>query len=735
MNVLKILIPFSVVAALLACSDDATSNATEDKENLSSLEGVSSADDVSSSSVSDEAVVSSSLESQLSSSSVVPDTARFDADGKIGEFTDSRDGHVYKIVKIGDQVWMAENLTYGHEEVTRCGTPATDGYDDCMAVYGERRWWYSWAEAMDSASTGCGNGPFVVDGQEFNSCPVPKPVQGICPAGWHLPSVEEYETLFDFVGGASVAGEKLKSTSGWNGVGNGTDAYGFNALPSSNNRFATSDVKNNGEVVYVELSHESRWAKLWSGDRKFFKDFSVRCVMGQGHDASDIVIPEIPKETYTGDYGTFVDSRDGRTYKTVEIGNQTWMAENLNYIYDEELSYGCTVGEGVDCNGNGLYYSYDEALDSKRTNCSVENLTGDDFYTNCGVALPMQGVCPDGWHLPSKDEWMTLVAYVTGYESGDVLHGSKDAGYLLKSSKEWPAGSAGVNAFGFSALPVEGQQDRIYADYNDSFEVCFWAGSITGYQLWLAHDFFCIDGKSTYVKTYMVDGFETAAPVRCVKGEGNIKWQKELNSSSSATISSSSVSYGQLTDERDGNVYKTVKINDRVWMAENLKYKVADGKSFCNCGDTTSCDGWGLLYTMNAAKDSSLCPVGWHVPSKTEMDKLVYEVNGFGKTDVMLRSKDGWRTVADSYLRGTDDFGFGAVPAGILWMPMDDYYEETSYCGTLPDDESEYAAFWTSDGSLMGIAVNYSSEMIKYTDPSELNEGEFAFSVRCVQNE
>lgn len=189
MNVLKILIPFSVVAALLACSDDATSNATEDKENLSSLEGVSSADDVSSSSVSDEAVVSSSLELQLSSSSVVPDTARFDADGKIGEFTDSRDGHVYKIVKIGDQVWMAENLNYADS----IASPYLKGQSRCYlndslnCLKGGR--YYTWTAAMDIDSKWQGASSYAVEGLIGN------PHRGICPEGWHIPMSEEWSVL------------------------------------------------------------------------------------------------------------------------------------------------------------------------------------------------------------------------------------------------------------------------------------------------------------------------------------------------------------------------------------------------------------------------------------------------------------------------------------------------------------------------------------------------------------
>jgi len=82
---------------------------------------------------------------------------------------------------------------------------------------------------MDSAAVfgyageGCGDG-FV--------CIPSGTVRGVCPEGWHLPSDGEWKTLFTAVGGQNIAGTKLKSTSGWHGGGDGTDAFGFSALPA-----------------------------------------------------------------------------------------------------------------------------------------------------------------------------------------------------------------------------------------------------------------------------------------------------------------------------------------------------------------------------------------------------------------------------------------------------------------------------------------------------------------------
>jgi len=113
---------------------------------------------------------------------------------KLGSFTDPRDGKTYKTVKIGSQTWMAENLNY-HAEGSKC----YDNKPENGEKYGRL---YDWSTAMKS-----------------------------CPSGWHLPAKNEWEVLDKAVGGNETAGAKLKAKNGWHGDGNGTDKYGFSALP------------------------------------------------------------------------------------------------------------------------------------------------------------------------------------------------------------------------------------------------------------------------------------------------------------------------------------------------------------------------------------------------------------------------------------------------------------------------------------------------------------------------
>jgi len=206
--------------------------------------------------------------------------------------TDERDGQTYKTVKIGTQTWMAENLNYAYTSVPYKYKGTNDVYtsdstswcnnndaSNCTK-YGRL---YTWAAAMDSTRTwsfngrGCGYG---------KTCSPTYPVRGICPAGWHLPTRAEFETLFTSVGGKSSAGTMLKSTSGW--TWNGSDTYSFSALPSGS-RFSYGVFSN--EVAYFWSSTEFHsddayfmcmnyydydHPELHSSDK--YNGFSVRCL-------------------------------------------------------------------------------------------------------------------------------------------------------------------------------------------------------------------------------------------------------------------------------------------------------------------------------------------------------------------------------------------------------------------------------------------------------------------------
>lgn len=137
----------------------------------------------------------------------------------------------------------------------------------------------------------------------------------------------------------------------------------------------------------------------------------------------------------------FTDARDKQKYGAVQIGNQTWMAENLNYEYKVNGStYGnwCYRDSLQYCAQYGRLYTWGAAMDSVTTGCG-------NGPTACAASSgKVRGICPAGWHLPSRAEWSTLISAVGGADS---------AGTKLKSTSGWYSNGNDTDVYGFSALP------------------------------------------------------------------------------------------------------------------------------------------------------------------------------------------------------------------------------------------------------------------------------------------
>jgi len=182
-------------------------------------------------------ISSSSSRNSSSSGDGSPSSSSAGGNGDGGSV--AYEGQTYNTVKIGTQTWLAKNLNYAVEG-SKCYGEGGRVYDydeddwielsnaevqaNC-AKYGRL---YDWPTAMDLPPN-CNE----------NSCSsqIQSKHRGICPSGWHIPSYDEWNVLIEAVGGEYTAGTKLKATSDWNWnddedkSGNGTDDYGFSALP------------------------------------------------------------------------------------------------------------------------------------------------------------------------------------------------------------------------------------------------------------------------------------------------------------------------------------------------------------------------------------------------------------------------------------------------------------------------------------------------------------------------
>ena len=227
-------------------ADVSSSSAKETKTSSDSKSSSSvKSGDSSSSSSAGKVNCSALLEGETGWNWDVSKECRFNPDIDYGSMTDERDGKVYRTVTIGDQVWMADNLNYADSVKTPSLKRRNWCYNNVAANCDVTGRLYTWAAAMDSVKTGCG----------YENCSPTLPAQGVCPPNWHLPTYAEWNVLFTAVGGQSTAGKVLKSQSGWYSNGNGTDAFGFSALPAGN-RFADGQFNYGGRNVCFWCSTE-----------------------------------------------------------------------------------------------------------------------------------------------------------------------------------------------------------------------------------------------------------------------------------------------------------------------------------------------------------------------------------------------------------------------------------------------------------------------------------------------
>ena len=157
------------------------------------------------------------------------------------------EGYDYSTVQIGEQCWFSENCRYLPVVSASSAGSETSPY---YYVYGYEGSTVSEAKATSNYETYgvLYNWPAVM-------------TEGICPSGWHIPSDGEFTELTDFLGGLSVAGHAMKSSSGWNNDGNGSNSSGFNGLPGG--YLCHVGCNDNGNYGYWWSASESDSNSWW----------------------------------------------------------------------------------------------------------------------------------------------------------------------------------------------------------------------------------------------------------------------------------------------------------------------------------------------------------------------------------------------------------------------------------------------------------------------------------------
>jgi uncharacterized protein (TIGR02145 family) len=403
--------------------------------------------------------------------------------------------------------------------------------------------------------------------------------------------------------------------------------------------------------------------------------------------------------------GTFTDTRNKQSYRTVKIGGLTWMAENLNYTTNNSW---CYEDDKNNCQKYGRLYNLNAAMKA----------------------------CPTGWILPDGRDWFDLLKAVGGQLEDGEYHFSV-AGGKLKSKTGWDDDGNGTDDFGFSALPggakngwgyFEGVGNRgnwwsgeegwyissedenatpASQDFSDSQDArnfpksglsvrCVWddpamrltltvnknlaaGGTVTPAGKQSVRTQRLIPIKATPAKGYIFVNW-TVTSGQALFGESRYNNINCTTASMSATVTLTSnavitanfrkippVAKGTFTDTRDNQTYRTVKIDNKTWMAQNLNFVAND--SWCYENENSNCTKYGRLYVWETA--TNVCPAGWRLPSRKDWDDLTVSTGGYA-TSKWLKSKTDWGGIweiingKDTFIThdGTDDFGFSAFPGG-----------------------------------------------------------------------
>jgi len=381
------------------------------------------------------------------------------------------------------------------------------------------------------------------------------------------------------------------------------------------------------------------------------------------------IVDDVSEEMY------FVDARDGQSYKYAKIGFQLWMTENLK---TKKGQWTCYDDNPENCEKYGMLYDWNTA----------------------------NKACPEGWHLPMSQEWDELFSYVGGRDK---------AGIALKSKEDWING-AGSNMDDFSVLPAGAMNDKkIFV--NRGYSAFFWSSTeskremveIIGFNH--ENQFVSVGQSAKYFRF----------SVRCVKDRDDVENKKMKEERNNDVIENKEESSNDVkTYEKNfvkigSQKYKTVKINNQIWMAENLNWKSKNSK--CYKGLSVNCKKYGQFYNWTEAQ--TVCPEGWHLPSQWEWESLIDFAGGLDEAGNVLKSKHGWNNSGN----GTDLFGFTALPAGNYDIDSD--YQYIGY----------RALFWSStdvdaDKAII-LQLNHDRNSAAYKTTRKWNY----FSIRCVMDD
>ena len=666
------------------------------------------------------------------------------------------DGYTYDVVQIGDQCWFAENLR----------TTVYENGDSIPNVEPQDEWL-----SLEQTETGAWASPYgdpanqAVHGLQYNFYAV-RDGRDLCPEGWVVPSDEDWGALELYMG----IPEAEVYTSGFRGVNQGSqlkaspehpnapwdgiDSLGMTML-ASGHRTGSGGWHGPGLGLYWASDPWSTvygtYRSLYTGNPEIrrastenFASGSIRCVQendgcydpdGDGICPEDEIggctDPEAENfdQIATEDDGSCMlntcesPTMDGYTYDVVQIGDQCWFAENLR----------TTVYENGDSIPN--VEPQDEWLSLEQTETGAwaspygdpANQAVHGLQYNFYAVRDGRDLCPEGWVVPSDEDWGALELYMGIPEAEVYTSGFRgvNQGSQLKASPEHPnAPWDGIDSLGMTML-ASGHRTGSGG----------WHGPGLGLY-WASDPWSTVYGtyRSLYtgnpeIRRASTENFASGS-IRCVQendgcydpdGDG-ICPEDEIGGCTDPEAEN----FDQIATEDDGScmlntcesptmdgyTYDVMQFGDLCWFTENLRTSIyangetiesgdwssespqvgvygeanncnsCSGNNYCTAPTETVIAEYGKLYNWFAVDDyRGLCPTGWEVPSAVQWASLKDEIGNDASNWLI---PEGWNNACLNVPAGTD-LGFMSKPAG----------RRTS--GGADFDEGQEASWWTKN--------------------------------------
>lgn len=525
-------------------------------------------------------------------------------------------------------------------------------------------------------------------------------------------------------------------------------------------------------------------------------NITIDRVLSAGNNANGMQIKNIANPTDIQDAATkayvdsvfiafsnkFVDERDGNIYKTVTLGTQVWMAENLRYL--PEVATTSMFSEGVP-----YYYVYGyEDIDVSVAK-TTENYSKYGVLYNWNSAMNgasssdadpsgVQGVCPNGWHLPSSAEWRRLETYTAAQLAGgaDLWDLTYNGGIYNDLINNPEFGTSGFNALPGGSLNTESHTYSLLGaiaefwtatSYNggsyscsigESFDAAVESNREFGFSIRCIRDSI---SETDYM--YIIDSLQNVIDLQTAQIEqqtSTIEQQSNQLDTLQNIIAQQMQKYTEtimglgigFKDDRDDNVYAMVTIGEQTWMAENLRYLPSvvgsetssqtapyyyvygyEGTDTAEAKSTYNYMTYGVYYNWPAAMNGEnasdtdpsgvqgICPNGWHLPSSAEWRQLDEALEGENHGAMIAGNASLWAesVYVNGDVPGFGETGFMALPGGMV----SSYYGGSIRMGLD-------AEFWTSEEGT-AFSVGYNSTAIASSSTESTNQG---FNIRCVRD-